>query len=97
MITRAKFYCESELRRTAEPYKVDRYQPAEGEPTSRMAWPRQYSFRAVYDSSTPENARFTAATPSGTVTLDVDNAEVSFVPGKHYYLDFTPIDEEVTL
>ena len=41
----------------------------------------------------PENQRFHKATPSGSLTMTVDNppaAEV-FVPGMEFYLDFTPV------
>jgi hypothetical protein len=41
----------------------------------------------------PENQRFHKATPSGQLTMTVDNppaAEV-FVPGAEFYLDFTPV------
>ncbi len=40
----------------------------------------------------PENQRFHKATPSGKITMNVDNpsaAEV-FVPGMEFYVDFTP-------
>lgn len=93
MSTRAKFYCQAETRRTAAPYRVDRYQPKAGEPTSHEVWPREYEFSAVYDSTTEENARFTRATPSGKLTLTVDNPGAVFTPGRHYYLDFTLVEE----
>lgn len=38
-----------------------------------------------------ENHKFTKATPSGEITMRVDNPEASvqFVPGHEYYVDFT--------
>lgn len=39
-----------------------------------------------------EDGRFTKYTPSGNITMHVDNpnAEVQFEVGKSYYVDFTP-------
>ncbi len=50
---------------------------------------RQYTFHAVYDTITPENQRFTKATPSGELKMRVDNPEAQFKQGEVYYLDFT--------
>jgi hypothetical protein len=47
----------------------------------------EYQFTAIYDNSTPEDQRFTKSTPSGKLTMRVDNPAVSFEPGKFYYLD----------
>ena len=63
----------------------------EGDPTAATT-PRTFTFRAVYDQSTPENARFTKATPWGEIKMRVDNPDVTFEVGKHFYLDFTPAD-----
>jgi len=54
---------------------------------------RRYNFSAVYDTSTPENARFTKATPWADLNMNVDNPDVDFEPGKSYYLDFTEATE----
>lgn len=51
--------------------------------------PASVAFTAVYDSTTEENARFTKHTPSGTLTMTVDNPAVTFEPGSFYYLDIT--------
>jgi len=53
---------------------------------------KELKFGAVYDTSTPENERFTKATPSGQITMSIDNpaALEQFEIGKSYYLDFTP-------
>lgn len=50
-------------------------------------------FRCVYDNSTEENKRFTKATPSGHIDLQIDNPEVTkkLVIGQDYYVDFTPV------
>lgn len=53
---------------------------------------RSYDFTAVYDSDTPENQRFAKSTPSGNLTIQVDNPAVTFEPGKQYYLDLTEAD-----
>ena len=43
----------------------------------------------------PEDQRFSKATPSGSLRMQVDNpaALEQFEPGKAYYLDFTPVPE----
>ena len=55
---------------------------------------KTYKFFPVHDNSTPENARFTKYTPSGELTMLVDNPAVegSFVLGKEYYVDFSPAE-----
>lgn len=55
------------------------------------------TFRTVYEgdvSKDTENARFTKATPWGTIQLGIDNpvALEQFTPGKSYYVDFIPAD-----
>lgn len=55
---------------------------------------RSYKFNAAHDKAgIPEAEQFTKYTPSGSLTIAVDNPAVVFVPGKEYYLDFTPVDE----
>lgn len=46
---------------------------------------------AVY-SGTPEDNQFAKATPSGQLEITIDNpaAQGYLIPGKSYYLDFTP-------
>jgi hypothetical protein len=53
---------------------------------------RTYEFQAMYDAEMPEDQRYAKATPSGSLTIQVDNPDVIFEPGKAYYLDFTPAD-----
>lgn len=53
-----------------------------------------YRFAAQYDESIPEDQRFTRYTPSGELRMTVDNPNVRFEPGRQYYLDFTPAEEE---
>lgn len=53
---------------------------------------RIYRFNAVSDSTVPEDRRYAKYTPSGHLTITVDNPDVSFEAGKSYYLDFTPAD-----
>lgn len=50
---------------------------------------REYQFNAVCQDGTPENDRFHKYTPSGTITIMVDNPNVEFEPGKYYYVDFS--------
>jgi hypothetical protein len=47
--------------------------------------------RPQYDTATEEDKRFSKATPSGELTMLVDNppAQAFFEMGKTYYLDFT--------
>lgn len=47
-------------------------------------------FSAVHAGS-PENEAFFAATPAGDVSLTCYRDDL-FVPGKCYYLDFTPAE-----
>lgn len=53
---------------------------------------RSYDFQAMYDPAAPEDQRYAKSTPSGTLSITVDNPAVSFEPGKSYYLDFTDAD-----
>ena len=56
---------------------------------------KELQFQAIYDSTTPEDVRFAKATPSGNVTLMVDNPAVleQMVIGKYYYVDISPVPE----
>ncbi len=57
---------------------------------------KELEFRAIYDKSTPENARFTSSTPSGEIKMAVANptALEQLQLGKEYYVDFSPAVEE---
>jgi len=46
-----------------------------------------------YTASAEDN-QFSRYTPSGQLKMRVSNPELSgfFVPGKSYYMDFTPVD-----
>lgn len=52
---------------------------------------RKFELSAVTDDGTPENERYNTATPSGSLSITIDNPNVvDFLqPGKAYYLDFT--------
>lgn len=52
----------------------------------------QYGFSPVCADEVAENQRFHKYTPSGSLNITVDNPDVKFELGKHYYLDFTPAD-----
>ena len=65
------------------------------------AWgsqPGQSSARVVleprYDESIPEDLRFQKATPSGRIEMQIDNpaAVEQLVPGKAFYVEFTPAE-----
>jgi len=77
MTVRAKMYCE---RIITEKYSHGEVKTIE--------------FTARYDQSIPEDMRFQKATPSGKITLQIDNpaAIEQFIPGKQYYVDFTPTE-----
>ena len=77
MAIRAKFRCNSVT--------------FNGDPTDDNT-SRSYKLSPVYDTSTPENARFTKATPWGELTLNVDNPAARFDVGQFYYVDFTPAE-----
>jgi hypothetical protein len=55
---------------------------------------KKLKFYTRYDNAIPEDRAFTKATPNGSVEMLVDNpaALEQFEIGKHYYVDFTPID-----
>ncbi|QTU64210.1 hypothetical protein [Streptomyces scabiei] len=78
MAIRAKFRCNTETHKKWGPND------------SQVA--RSYEFSAVYDENLPEDQRYAKASPSGSLTIQVDNPAVSFEPGRSYYLDFTPAD-----
>lgn len=79
MPVRAKFRCTTETRK--------KWGPSEEQVT------RSYEFMALYDPAIPEDQRYAKASPSGTLTIQVDNPAVTFEPGAQYYLDFTPADQ----
>src|SRR5689334_1526096 len=90
MATRCKLLCNSVMLYTAGPRTVTRYNGA-GDQVAVTTWPRQYAFSAVYDLDTPEDQRFSQATPYAEIKLNVDNPAVEFVPGRHYYIDFDEV------
>lgn len=56
---------------------------------------RVFIFRAIYDSSIPEDRRFYEATPSATLEITVNNPSViaEWELGQYYYFDATPVQE----
>lgn len=57
-----------------------------------------FVFRPQYDPNIPEDRRFAQASPSGELSITVDNPSVVAVwegkQGKQFYLDWTPADPE---
>ena len=57
----------------------------------------EFTFTPQYDPKIPEDQRFNKASPSGKMTIQVDNpAVVEFWTtqvGRQFYLDFTPADD----
>ena len=47
-----------------------------------------------YDQTIPEDVRFLIATPSGRMEMRIENptALEQFVPGKSFYVDFSPVE-----
>lgn len=54
---------------------------------------KEAELNAVYSGNAEDN-EFAKATPSGSIKITVDNpaAKDFLVPGKSYYVDFTPAD-----
>lgn len=77
MPTRAKFCCVG--------FTTTRW-------SARADETRAFEFQAVYDPDQPEDQRYAKATPSGKLTLTVDNPKVTFEPGEAYYIDITPVN-----
>ncbi len=50
-----------------------------------------------YDTSIEEDRRFSKATPSGEITMFVDNPPASefLIAGGVFYVDFTPVEASV--
>lgn len=93
MTVRAKFQCNTvEMSQTA-PTECMRYEAGQSVPTGEFTWPRTYRFSPQYDPSVPEDQRYARYTPTGELRIQVDNPAVVFEPGKQYYLDFTPVEE----
>lgn len=71
--------------------------------TTKEEWPRSAGTTTIVhmspvqgkDGEYGENERFHSATPSGALTMQVDNpaALEQFKPGQMYYLDFVPAPE----
>lgn len=54
---------------------------------------KEYEFQAVCADEVPENERYHKYTPSGKLSIWVDNEAVKFELGKSYYLDITEAHE----
>lgn len=50
-----------------------------------------------YDTSIPEDQRYSKATPSGEIRLQIDNpsAAAYLKPGTQFYVDFTSVEQAV--
>lgn len=93
MTVRAKFRCTTVEHASDTPTEVKRYVQGAEEPLTYSTWPRTFRFLAEYDPTVPEDQRYAQTTPSGSITIQVDNPAVIFTPGRSYYLDFTPVDD----
>lgn len=53
---------------------------------------KRYVFNAVCNDGTPENERYHKFTPSGSMTMIIDNpsAQSKFELGKEYFFDASP-------
>ena len=56
---------------------------------------RTIKMAPYYDDAIPEDARFAEATPSGELTMYVNNpaAIAQLKLGEYFYLDFVPVEE----
>ncbi len=54
---------------------------------------REVTLQAVCNDGTPENERFHRYTPTGTITMVIDNPAVlaQIELGKHCFVDFSPV------
>lgn len=55
---------------------------------------KMYEFAPCYDTSIEEDRRFSQYTPSGLLSMYVDNPAVDWKLGEYYYLDFAPVPAE---
>ena len=94
MTVRAKFLCSTVEMQSLSPVEGQKYDPEtqKNVPSGEFTWPRTYRFQAAYDATVPEDQRYAKYTPSGDLRIQVDNPNVTFVPGKQYYIDFTPVE-----
>jgi hypothetical protein len=53
----------------------------------------RFGFIPMYDTSIPEDQRYSTATPSGEVSLLVNKPNL-FEIGKYYYLTFEEVDKD---
>ena len=65
---------------------------------AQTAWGNgvELTLSAEYDTSIPEDQRFAKATPSGTMTMYIDNPPASdyLKLGGYFYLDFTEVEKK---
>ena len=97
-----KTRCKLTVTEVAERMPVIRHMPVYGkdgvvtgyhqEESSRR---QRVKFHAVYDDTIPDDVRFQLATPTGKMSLDIDNPQIldGFKPGESYYVDLTPCEE----
>lgn len=57
---------------------------------------REITLAPMYDTSIPEDRRFSDATPSGSFTMYVNNpvAVEQLELGKFFYINLTPVEDE---
>ena len=63
---------------------------------TEFGWGNKSAELTAVSSGNPEDNQFSAATPSGQITINVDKdtpAKDYLVPGKKYYVDFTEAPE----
>jgi hypothetical protein len=63
--------------------------------TERVWGGKEIELTPQYDQSIPEDQRFQKATPSGRITMQIDNpaAAEQLRLGRTFYVDFTPVAE----
>jgi len=68
---------------TVQAHKKNHYYPTQTEIT----------LGAIYDTTIPEDQRYSEATPSGRIEMTVKESVAEHFPlGKQFYVDFVPVD-----
>jgi len=93
---RAKFRCNSVEQFSDQPTETTKWDGNKNVPSGEFSWSRVFRFSPQYDPTVPEDQRYAKYTPSGELRITVDNPAVAFIPGRDYYLDFTPVEEPVS-
>ena len=58
------------------------------------AYGEEIELHTQYDENDPEDTKFSAATPNGSLKFSLSNPNLldTFKPGQTYYVDLTPVE-----